>query len=344
MDSTRLDTTDITIRDAVTFPKESKFNIRTLPADMQRVYKDLAKLHGEEYALCVIFTIRTAIGLHRAWHMTLLTSKIVSQLKDRFRLRMTWSLGVFTLSFRISDGECELHRKVPYDYDAEYQDTFVRTAIALMDNEITVHEALIYQGETIEGIHTAKSGLFLRDFPGRLVLYPFVAATCAVIFFGGDWIDFGIAALCGLATGIVEMVVGYFGFGILTDTCVGVTTGVIGGLFYRFGGESVCLQSIFLGTLYWFFYGTAFVLGILEIIAGEVRIEQYIYIYSKWDCLLVCLLFDLVYALTNIVSQIVSFILYDIIFRVNISTSLARDGSYSIHCRQRQDLCPVSRI
>ena len=272
MDSTRLDTTDIKIREKVTFAEDQKFDIRTLPADMQRVYKDLAKLQGEEYALCVIFTIRTAIGLHRAWHMTLLTSKILSQLKDRFRLRMTWSLGVFTLNFRMSDGESELHRKVPYDYDAEYQDSFYRMAIALMDNEITVHEALIYQSETVKGEHTAKSGRFLRDFPGRLVLYPGVAATCAVIFFGGDWVDFGVAALCGLATGIVEMTVGYFGFGILSDTCVGLTTGIIGGLFYRFGGESVCISSIFLGTLYWFFYGTAFVLGILEIIAGEVRI------------------------------------------------------------------------
>ena len=29
-----------------------------------------------------------------------------------------------------------------------------------------------------------------------------------------------------------------------------------------------CLPAVYLGTLYWFFYGTAFVIGILEIIAG----------------------------------------------------------------------------
>ena len=47
---------------------------------------------------------------------------------------------------------------------------------------------------------------------------------------------------------------------------------MIGGLFYRFHeGEDYCLQAIFLGTLYWFFYGTAFVIGLLEIFAGELE-------------------------------------------------------------------------
>lgn len=271
MDANKLDTTDIKIREVVRFDQERRFNTRVLPADCQRVFKSLRKKYGEDYALCVVFAIRTAIGLHRAWHMTLLTSKILQQLKERFRLRLTWNLGVFRLSFSMSEGEEELFRRVPYDYDAEHQDTFVRIAVALMDNEITIHEALIYQWETEQGIHTAKSGLFLRDFPGRLVLYPVLASTCAVIFFGGDWKDFGIAALCGLATGVVEMILGFFDFGILTDTFVGVTTGLIGGLFYRFGNEDVCLQSVFLGTLYWYFYGTAFVLGILEIIGGQLE-------------------------------------------------------------------------
>ena len=119
--------------------------------------------------------------------MTLLTSKILQQLKDRFRLRMTWNLGVFRLQFRVQDGGNELYRKVPYDYDSEYQDIYMHIAIALMDGDITVHEALIYQSQTKLGQHTAKSGLFIRDFPGRLILYPLVASTCAIIFFNGDW-------------------------------------------------------------------------------------------------------------------------------------------------------------
>lgn len=34
-------------------------------ADMQRVYKNLAKIFGEEYALLVMFTMRTGVELHR---------------------------------------------------------------------------------------------------------------------------------------------------------------------------------------------------------------------------------------------------------------------------------------
>ena len=94
----QLDTTDVPIRELVTFRTDSKFDIRVLPADMQRVLKSLAKAHGEDYTLAVIFTIKCAVGLHRAWHMTLLTAKILQQLKERFRMRLTWNLGVFALA------------------------------------------------------------------------------------------------------------------------------------------------------------------------------------------------------------------------------------------------------
>jgi len=51
------------IREVIQF-SERKFDIKTLPADMQRVYKALAKNFGEEYALLVMFTMRTAVELH----------------------------------------------------------------------------------------------------------------------------------------------------------------------------------------------------------------------------------------------------------------------------------------
>eukprot|EP00957_Ditylum_brightwellii_P206985 15350924-Ditylum_brightwellii.AAC.1 len=57
----------------------------------------------------------------------------------------------------------------------------------------------------------------------------------------------------------------------MVDVIVGVSTGLIASLFYRYDGEHTCLPAVFLGTLYWFFYGTAFVLGILEIISGELN-------------------------------------------------------------------------
>jgi len=186
---------------------------------------------------------------------------------------MTWELGVIKLKFRVEDGKYELHRKVPYDYDSEFQDLYMKIAVALIEDRINIHQALTFAYETKHGQHTAKSGLFLRDFPGRLVLYPLEAATCAVIFFSGDWYDAGVAAVCGLAAGIVEYILVTIGGDakVLIDVLVGCMTGIIGGLFYRFDGEKTCLPAVFLGTLYWFFYGTAFVIGILEIATGELE-------------------------------------------------------------------------
>ena len=94
---------------------------RIKSADMRRVYKFLKEKYNEEYALTFVFTMRTAVELHRAWHMTLLTSKILEQIKEKFGLKMTWELGVVRLKFRVDDGGHELNRKVPYDYDSEYQ-------------------------------------------------------------------------------------------------------------------------------------------------------------------------------------------------------------------------------
>lgn len=149
----------------------------------------------------------------------------------------------------------------------------MRIAIALIEEQINIHEALIYQSETKQGVHTARSGIFLRDFPGRLVLYPFESATCAIIFFGGDLADAGVAAICGFTAGLFEYMITTIGgdLKILVDTVVGISTGIIGGLFYERAGRAFCLPSIFLGTLYWYFYGTAFVIGLLEIIAGELE-------------------------------------------------------------------------
>jgi hypothetical protein len=152
-----------------------RFDVKTLPVDLHRVYKNLERDFGEEYALTFVFIFRTGVELHRAWHMTLLTSKILQQIKDKFNMRMTWELGVIKLKFRAEDGGYELHRKVPYDYDSEFQDLYMKIAVAYMDGHVNIHQALIFQTETKLGRHTASSGLFLRDFPGRLVLYPLEA-------------------------------------------------------------------------------------------------------------------------------------------------------------------------
>ena len=249
------------------------FDVNHLPLDLQRVVADLTEKYDRAYALRVAFTIRTAVELHRGWHMTLLTSKIMQQLKDRFDLSLTWKLGVLRLEFRLDEGNHDLSRKVPYDYDSEFQDKYTRIAEALMAGHIDVERALQYQVEVKRGDHTACSGRFFRAPPGRLVIYPLLANTCCVIFFGGDWRDFWVTTVCGIVTGLIEVACDHAGpmGGMVKDTVVGTATGIIGGLAYQHFGGELCLASIFLGTLYWFFYGTAFVIGLLEIIAGELE-------------------------------------------------------------------------
>ena len=237
-----------------------KFDTRTLSPDLRRVCYRLTEMFDEDYALKMAFTIRTAVELHRAWNLSFSTSIVLQQLKDKFKLRLSWSLGVTDLSFRIEDGLYEIYRRVPYDYDSEYQDMYYKAAIALVEGDIGVHDALIFHKELKEGKHTSPSGLFFRKNPGRLVLYPFQAATCCVIFFGGDWRDAMIAAICGIAAGLIDWAMSSKRIFSntsqskkLIDIFVGISTGLIGGLFHKYssGETGVCVKSVFLGTLYW---------------------------------------------------------------------------------------------
>ena len=229
------------LRKTVSFA-ERKFNPANLPADMLRVYKSLEERFDEEYALLFVFNMQTAMEMHRAWNMTLLTSKTLKKCSEMVGLTMTWELGVIKLKFFMEDGDFELQRKVPYDYDSEFQDMFMRIASALYNGHLTVHEALLFQEEAKQGKHTASTGLFIRDYPGRLIVLPAMSSTCAVIFFGGTEKEAAVAALCGVVTGLIEY--GLLRVGgeatLLIDLAVGVATGVIGGLFYHYN-DGGCL-------------------------------------------------------------------------------------------------------
>jgi len=84
-------------RHVVTFFSERRFDVNVLPADTLRVYKELEGKYNEDYALTFVFIMRTAQELHRAWNMTLLTSMTLQRIKDKFNIRMTWTLGVVKL-------------------------------------------------------------------------------------------------------------------------------------------------------------------------------------------------------------------------------------------------------
>jgi hypothetical protein len=82
-----------------------------------------------------------------------------------------------------------------------------------------------------------------------------------------------VAAVTGLASGLIEWGAGGMGKtgGVTLDVLVGISSGMITGFSYNNWGKNICMSSVLLGTLYWFFYGTAFVIGLLEIIAGELE-------------------------------------------------------------------------
>ena len=147
----------------------------------------------------------------------------------------------------------------------------MRIALALIDREINVHEALIFLERNKGGDFHGKISKFLREPPGRLVLYPWKAAMYSIVFFGGNFRDAGIAAICGCFGGLIEMILKKLDLTIIKDLSVGISTGIIGGLFFYYQNEATCLRAIFMATLHWYFFGTAFVVGLLEILVGQLE-------------------------------------------------------------------------
>ncbi len=131
------------LRDHISLQRKVIFKPKKLPADVHRVFEDLREKHKKEFelehdnnqdydeltpeekavetALQSVFIMRTAIELHRSWHMTLPTMSILQQIKDKFELKMTWEIGAEQLKFCFDDGEHDLIRNVKNDYDSEYQ-------------------------------------------------------------------------------------------------------------------------------------------------------------------------------------------------------------------------------
>ena len=99
------------LRKTVSFSTR-RWNPSNLPADMLRVYTSLKERFDEEYACLFVFNMQTAMEMHRAWNMTLLTSKTLKKCSEMVGLTMTWELGVIKLKFFMEDGDFELQRKV----------------------------------------------------------------------------------------------------------------------------------------------------------------------------------------------------------------------------------------
>lgn len=147
----------------------------------------------------------------------------------------------------------------------------MKIALAVIDRDITVHEALIFIEKNKDAEFSGRINKFLRKPPGRLILYPWKAAMYTIVFFGGDFRDAGIAAICGCFGGFIEVTLKNLDLSIIKELTVGISTGVIGGLFFYYQDESTCLRAIFMATLHWYFFGTAFVVGLLEILVGQLE-------------------------------------------------------------------------
>lgn len=75
------------------------------------------------------------------------------------------------------------------DYDIRTISTVTKLAHLVLRKEVTISQALRFMDVVELGQDVPKWEKFYREFPGRAVIFPIMAFTCAPLFFSGSGFD-----------------------------------------------------------------------------------------------------------------------------------------------------------
>jgi len=229
----------------------------------------------------IILVVRLGEILHRSFYGSFLTLPLVSKLCDHLNIPDLFvEVEVFVMRWSFRQGQVQVSHRITFDYDM--YTVFVMTNIArgVLNGSISPKEGLKLIRNHEQSHTYSKIEAGYRDFPTRAGVVPLMAATCATVFFGGTWYDLGFAAVCGLVGGIVASIcTAHEQLTGVMDYVVAILTALISVASVTLFHTKTCFSAQVLGTLYWFFYRTAFVLSLYEmtnnqLMTGVLRFAQ----------------------------------------------------------------------
>lgn len=245
-------------------PEKLRPLIRRLESVPDLSPKDLVSL---------LFVIRLGDTLHKNFYATFLTLSLVRKLCDKLGIPdLSLEVEVFSLRWSFRQGTVSVTHRILWDYDMYSVGALTSIARGVLNDTLTPKEGLRLIRDVEVKTQYCRIESSYRDFPGRALVIPIMAASCATVFFGGTWYDFGFAAACGLAAGIVAWIGAvYDQLTGIVDYMAAVFTAMIAVATISSFPDSACYSAQVLGTLYWFLYGTAYVLSLYEITNNQVR-------------------------------------------------------------------------
>jgi len=129
---------------------------------------------------------------------------------------------------------------------------------------------LIHAFET--STNFSKFENFYRSMPGRILVIIMLATCSSFAFFKGTWVDIGFAGLTACAAGIIHYsaVSGNHLVGKTQDMLVSIVAALIATIGMTVSPNGTCFSAEVMGTLFWFLYGTAFMISLTEIYNGQL--------------------------------------------------------------------------
>lgn len=254
-----------------------------IPQKLKPLVRRLESLDdvSRDQLISIIFVVRLADELHRSFYGSFLTLSLVRQLTTELDIPdLTLEVDVFALRWDWAQGTISTCHRIAFDYDMADVQELSKIGWAVLDKTLSVHDGLRAFRDVGSRGPVRRAEKCYREFPGSVFIIPLMASTCATVYFQGTWIDFGFVAACGAASGLVAWVATmHEQLAGVSDYLAAIITAMISVAAVTTFPDSACFSSQVLGTMYWFLYGTAFVISIFEItnnqlITGTTRFIQ----------------------------------------------------------------------
>jgi len=217
--------------------------------------------------LHITLIVRLGDAMHKVAYATFLTHSFVDELRQKLHVPdLDLEIDVHANRWSCRQGSIMVYHRIRWDYDGSAMHELSKIALGVLQNRISVPEAIVLIHQVEEATHYTAFENIYRRFPGRVFILPILACSGSVIFFDGTYVDLGFGLITGLAAGLM-----HYGCAVnkmlidVEELLIGICTAMIAVLALTLFPNRTCFTWLVLGTLLWFLYGLAFVVSLYEV-------------------------------------------------------------------------------
>ena len=121
------------------------------------------------------------LSIARCSYATFLTRSFVDELSEKLDIdELDLEIETAALRWSFNQGQWMTYHRISVDYDGSAMQQLSKLALGVIDNSISVEQALRDISKMEEATYTGLEA-FVRDFPGRSVILPTLAMTGSVV-------------------------------------------------------------------------------------------------------------------------------------------------------------------